>query len=60
MTMSHRAEDRLPRDPGDPPPTPNEPTTDGAWLEARIPAAFAVVLATWVLIVAWKVLRHFM
>ena len=57
--MSHPAEGPLPRDPGRPPP-PNDPATDGAWLEARIPAVFAAVLATWVLIAAWKVLRQFM
>jgi hypothetical protein len=27
------------------------------WLERRIPAVFAVVLITWVLIAAWKVIR---
>ena len=57
--MSHPAEGRLPNGPGDPQP-PNEPATDGAWLEARIPSVFAAVLATWVLIAAWKVLRHLM
>ena len=46
--MSHPAEGRLPHDPGE------------AWLEARIPAVFAAVLATWVLIAAWKVLRQLM
>lgn len=27
------------------------------WLEGRIAAVFAVVLVTWVLIAAWKVIR---
>jgi hypothetical protein len=49
----------LPHDPGDAQP-PNEPAPDGAWLEARIPAVFVAVLATWVLIAAWKALRHLM
>lgn len=57
--MSHPADRPLPHDPGDPQP-PNEPATDVAWFEARIPAVFAAVLATWVLIAAWKVLRQFM
>ena len=47
--MSHPAEDRLPDEPA-----------DGAWLEARIPAVFVAVLATLVLIAAWKVLRQLM
>ena len=58
--MTHRAEGRVVRDPVDPPQPPEEPATDGAWFEARIPAVFAAVLATWVLIAAWKVLRHLM
>ena len=57
--MTHPAEGRLPHDPGGP-QLPNEPASDGAWLEARIPAVFAAVLATWVLIAAWRVLRHLM
>jgi hypothetical protein len=57
--MSHPAEGPLPHDPGDAQP-PNEPAPDGAWLEARIPAVFVAVLATWVLIAAWKALRHLM
>ena len=57
--MTHRAEGRVVRDPVDPEP-PNKSATDGAWFEARIPAVFAAVLATWVLIAAWKVLRHLM
>jgi len=55
--MSHRAEGRLSNESVDPQP-PNEPATDGAWLEARIPAVFAAVLATWVLIAAWQALSH--
>jgi len=54
--MNHQTEDRLPPEPGGPQP-PNEPAPDGAWLEARIPAVFAAVLATWVLIAGWRVLR---
>ncbi len=30
------------------------------WLEGRIPAVFVVVLVTWVLIAAWKIIRHLM
>lgn len=37
---------------------PDESAPDGAWLEARIPAVLAAVLATWVLIAGWRVLRH--
>ncbi|HEX6139782.1 MAG TPA: hypothetical protein VF013_04865 [Candidatus Limnocylindria bacterium] len=37
---------------------PDEPAPDAGWLEARIPAVFAAVLATWALIAGWKVLRH--
>jgi hypothetical protein len=59
MTMSHPAEGRLWQDPNGTQP-PKEPEADGAWLEARIPAVFAAALATWVLIVAWKALRHLM
>jgi hypothetical protein len=38
----------------------NHPAEDDAWLEARIRVVFVVVVATWVLIVAWKVLRQLM
>ena len=48
MTMHHPTEDRL----------PDGPAPDGGWLEARIPAVLAVVLATWALIAAWKVFRQ--
>lgn len=48
MTMHHPAEDRL----------PDEPVPDAGWLEARIPAVLAAVVATWALIAAWKVFRH--
>ena len=57
MTMSHPAEGRLPHDPGGPQP-PHGPAPAGSWLEARIPGVFTAVLATWVLIAAWKVMRH--
>lgn len=57
--MTHPAEGRLPHDPRGP-QLPNQSASDGAWLEARIPAVFAAVLATWVLIAAWWVLRHLM
>ena len=59
MTMNHhpRAERRLSHDPGGQSP-PNEAAADGAWLEARIPIVLVVVLVTWVLIAAWKVLRQ--
>ena len=57
--MIHPAEGRLPHDPAGPRP-PSEPASGGAWIEARIPAVFAAVLATWVLIAALKVLRHLM
>ena len=46
--MNHPAEDRL----------PDGRAPDGAWLEARIPAVFGAVLATWALIAAWKVFRQ--
>jgi hypothetical protein len=46
--MNHPADGRL----------PDEPAPDGGWLEARIPAVFAAVLAAWVLIAGWKVLRQ--
>lgn len=52
MTMNRPAEDRVPPDPGGSPPP------DGAWLEARIPAVFVAVVATWLLIAGWKVFRH--
>jgi len=57
--MNHPAERRLPNDPVDPQPS-NEPATDGAWLEARIPVVFAAVLATWVLIGVWNAFRYVM
>lgn len=54
--MNHPAEERLPPGAGSTPPI--GPASDGAWLEARIPAVFAAVLATWLLIAGWKVLRQ--
>jgi hypothetical protein len=48
MMMNHPTDDRL----------PDGPAPGGAWLEARIPAVFAAVLATWALIAAWKVFRQ--
>lgn len=54
--MNHPADDALSPEPGGPPP--GEPALGGAWLEARIPAVFAAVLATWLLIAGWKVLRQ--
>ena len=44
--MTHPAEDRMPPEP------------DPGWLEVRIPAVLAAVLATGLLIAGWKVLRH--
>jgi hypothetical protein len=46
--MTHPTEGRV----------PPEPTRGGGWLEARIPAVFAAVLAAWALIAGWKVLRQ--
>ena len=46
MTMHHPADER------------SAPDVPG--LEARIPAVLLAVLATWVLIAAWKVVRQLM
>ena len=59
MTMSRPADGQVPRDQGGPPP-PNGPASEGAGLEARIPAVFVAVLATWALIAAWKAFRNLM
>ncbi len=56
MTTSHPSKGRLQHDPGSAAP-PDETASVPDWFEARIPAVFAAVLTTWVLITAWKLLR---
>lgn len=55
MMTSHRTEGGLPGDPVD--PVWHHSVQGPGWLEARIPAVFAAVLVTGIMIAAWNLVR---